>query len=372
MGRPLKKKYFGNISTTGQQIIGNAWIQGDTVARPSWIVKQLTSSSYQWLSVNGQGPATPGQCYLVNGPITGPGQANIAVYPFGGEGGGATATANLKVYSASTTANGDGVVGHNYHVGNVMTVIGGTSTTSAATVLIAATTWNAVGVANGGSGYVADEQLTFSFAGWSTPAVVQVGTVNGTGAIQTVVIKNSGVYTSTTYPGGPYAATTSNTIAGVNATLNVQYGVYSFGTVTYGGDYTALPSNPVSFTYSGAGGGAGATANLAYAVGNVYVVNGGSGYDPASPDTAAVTFTPAGASAYGTINAAGSITSVTITNGGGAYTAIPTVAINPSVTPTLAAEVFDNTVKNFIGQTWSWLPNGYQLPGPTWAHINTQ
>jgi hypothetical protein len=263
------------------------------------------------------------------------------------------------------------VVGHNYNVGNIVQVNGGTTTTIKANVAIAATTWNAVGIANAGSGYVADEQLTFSFAGWSTPAVVQVGTVNGTGAIQTLVIKNSGVYTSPGIPAGPFAATTSNTIAGVNATLNVQFGIYSFGAVVNGGDYTALPSNPVSFTYLGTGGGAGAQANLAYAVGNVHVTAGGSGFDPASPDLAAVAFTPASASAVGVINAAGSVTSVNIINGG-TYTTIPTVAIGPSSTPTLAAEIYDNTVKNFIGQTWSWLPNGYQLSGPTWAHINTQ
>ena len=371
MGRPLKKKYFGNISTTGQAIIGNAWIQGDTVARPSWIYKQLTSNSYQWLSVNGQGPATPGQAYLVNGPVTGPGQANIAVYPYGGEGGGAVAAnANLLVASASTTTNGDGVVGHNYNVGNLMQVSGGTHTGQAANVRIAATTWNTVGVANAGTSYVIGDQFTFSFAGWSTPAVLQVGNINATGAVTALVIDNGGVYTATSIPTGPFAASSNTSTAGKGLTVNVQFGVYSFGTVVNGGDYTVLPSNPVSFTYLGTEGGAGATANLIYGVSSVQVTNGGSGFQPGNE--AAVTFSTGNATAVGVVNAAGSVSSVTVTNPGNNYSARPTVTIGPISTPTLAAEIYDNTVKNFIGQTWSWLPNGYQLPSPTWANLNTQ
>ena len=373
MGRPLKKQYFGNVNSSGQTIIGNAWVNGDTVARPSWIYKQLGTGLYYWFSTNGKGPATGGQAYLVNGACTGPGQANIAIYPFGTEGGGATVgTVRMGAHNASTTANGDGVTGHNYTVGQWMAVQGGTTNAGAANIQISATTWSAVGLANKGSGYAVDEQLTFSFAGWATPAVVQVNTVNGTGAIQTVTVKNPGVYTATTYPGGPYAASSSNTIAGVNATFNVQYGVYSFGTVGNTGAYSALPANPVSFTYSGSDNGAGATANIYWDVKTVPVTNGGSGFDPANPDTAKITFSTGSATAVGVINAAGSVTSVTITNGGATYTTIPTVTIGPQSGVTLAQNIFDNTVQNWSGQTWSWLPNGNTLPGPTWAHVNTQ
>ena len=130
-----------------------------------------------------------------------------------------------------------------------------------------------------------------------------------------------------------------------------------------------LAANPVTLLGSGGG----ATANLTYLVSTVQVTNGGSGFDDTlDGGVAAVTFSTGAATATGSINAAGSVDSVTVTAGGSGYTAIPTVAINPSATPTLAAEIMDNTVKNFIGQTWSWLPQGYQLPSQTWAHINTQ
>jgi hypothetical protein len=372
MGRPVKKIYFGNVSLSTEAILGNAWVNGDTVGRPSYIYKQLTSNSYQWLAVGDTNNiGTPQQCYLVNGPLTGPGQANIAIYPYGAEGGGATAAnANLLVASASTITNGDGnLSGHNYVVGSRMQVIGGTYTGAAANVLIAATTWNAVGVANAGTSYVIGDQLTFSFAGWQTPAVLQVGNINATGAITALSINNSGIYTANSIPGSPFAASSNTSVAGKNATVNVQFGVYSFGAVANGGDYTVLPSNPVSFNYLGTGGGAGATANLLYGVSSVQVTNGGSGFQPGS--TASVTFSTGNASAVGVINAAGSISSVTITNAGNNYSARPTVTIAPSAAPSLAQQVFGNTVRNFQGQTWSWLPNGYLLPNATWANLNT-
>ena len=371
MGRPLKKKYFGNISTTGQQIIGNAWIQGDTVARPSWIVKQLTSSSYQWLSVDGQGPATPGQCYLVNGPITGPGQANIAVYPYNAEGGGAAGVANLGVYSATVVTSGTGDVAADYGVGNVLNVSGGTYTTNQqGNVTVASVKLRTIAAAVGGSNYTVGDTFTISGAGYATNVVVAVSTASATGGVVAIGIVNAGSKTTAGLPADPvtFTSQTVTNVSAAGATFNIGWGVNTL-TIANAGDYRALAANPVTLLGSGGG----ATANLTYLVSTVQVTNGGSGFDDTlDGGVAAVTFSTGAATATGSINAAGSVDSVTVTAGGSGYAAIPTVSINPSVSPTLAAEVFDNTVKNFIGQTWSWLPNGYQLPGPTWAHINTQ
>lgn len=373
MGRPLKKQYFGNVTASGQAIIGNAWIQGDTVARPSWIVKQLTSTSYQWLSVNGQGPSTPGQCYLVNGPITGPGQANIAVYPFGAEGGGATGTANLGVNAGTVIVSGSGAITADYGVGNVLSITGGTYTgNQRGNVTVTAVQVGNYAVAVGGSNYTVGDTFTFSTAGWSTNTVLTVSAADGTGGVTAVTITNPGVYTGATLPSDPVTptSTTNTNVSATGATFNFRWGVKTFS-VANAGDYSTIPANPVSFT-AGGGTGTGFTANLTYQVSSVLVTNGGSGYDPNSPDTALVTFTPSGATAVGVINAAGSVSSVTVIAGGSGYAAAPSIAIGPSANSTLAAEIYDNTVKNFQGQTWSWLPNGYTLSGPTWAHINTQ
>ena len=370
MGRPLKKQYFGNVTLGGQAIIGNAWIQGDTVARPSWIVKQLTSNSYQWLSVDGQGPSTPGQCYLVNGPITGPGQANIAVYPYGGEGGGAVAAnANLGVYAGTVIVANTGSVTQDYGVGNVLSLTGGTYTgNQQANVRVTSVKVTADSISTAGTRYSVGDTLTFSGAGYSTPVVLTVSSANGTGGITGVNITNRGVYTSAALPADPVAST-SNVAANVDAngaTFNFAWGINAFSVANVG-DYTTLPANPVSLS---GGGGTGATINVTYQVSSVQVTNGGSGFQPGNE--AGVTFSTGNATAVGVVNAAGSVTSVTVTSGGSGYVARPTVTIGPISTPTLAAEIYDNTVKNFIGQTWSWLPNGYQLPSPTWANLNTQ
>ena len=372
MGRPLKKKYFGNVTLSGQAIIGNAWVQGDTVARPSWIYKQLTSNSYQWLSVNGQGPSTPGQAFLVNGPCTGPGQANIAVYPYGGEGGGAVAAnANLGVYGGTVIVANTGTVSQDYGVGNVLSLTGGTYTgNQQANVIVTSVKVAVDSIQAAGTRYSVGDTLTFSGAGYTTPVVLTVTTANGTGGITGVNITNPGVYTSATLPTDPVAST-SNVAANVDAngaTFNFGWGINAFSVANIG-DYTTLPANPVTLS-TGAGGGTGATINVTYQVSSVQVTNGGSGFTPGNE--ASVTFGTGNASAIGVVNAAGSVTSVTVTNGGSGYVARPTVTIAPLSTPTLAAQIFDNTVTNFTGQTWSWLPNGYQLPGPAWANLNTQ
>jgi hypothetical protein len=371
MGRPLKKQYFGNVTLSGQAIIGNAWVNGDTVARPSWIVKQLTSTSYQWLSVDGQGPSTPGQCYLVNGPITGPGQANIAVYPYNAEGGGAAGVANLGVDSATVVTSGTGTTDADYGVGNVLNVSGGTYTTNQqGNVTVASVKLRTIAAAVGGSNYTVGDTFTISGAGYATNVVVAVSTASVTGGVVALGIVNAGSKTTAGLPADPvtFTSQTVTNVSAAGATFNIGWGVNTL-TIANAGDYRALATNPVTLLGSGGG----ATANLTYLVSTVQVTNGGSGFDDTlDGGVAAVTFSTGAATATGSINAAGSVDSVTVTAGGSGYTAIPTVSINPSVSPTLAAEVMDNTVKNFIGQTWSWLPQGYQLPGPTWAHINTQ
>ena len=97
------------------------------------------------------------------------------------------------------------------------------------------------------------------------------------------------------------------------------------------------------------------------------VTAGGSGFDQAP----SVAFSTGAATATTTISG-GVVTGVTVTSGGSGYSAFPTVTISPSGTVTLAEKIMDNTVQNWTGQTWSWLPMGNALPNATWANINTQ
>jgi hypothetical protein len=369
MGRPLKKQYFGNVSANGQAIIGNAWVNGDTVARPSWIYKQLSTNSYYWFSVNGQGPATGGEAYLVNGACTGPGQANIAVYPYGGEGGGATAAnANLGVSTATVVTSGTGTVTADYGVGNVLNISGGTYTNNQqGNVTVSSVKVRTIAAAVGGSNYSVGDTFTLSGGGYASNVVITVASATNTGGVNAVTISQAGSKTTTGLPADPVTFTSQVTtnVSATGATFNIGWGVNTL-TVANAGDYTVLAANPVTLLGSGGG----ATANLTYLVSSVQVTNGGSGFQPGNE--AAVTFSTGNATAVGVVNAAGSVTSISITSNGSGYAARPTVTIAPISSPTLAAKIYDNTVENFSGQRWSWLVNGNTLPGPTWAHINTQ
>jgi hypothetical protein len=375
MGRPIKKQYFGNVSASGQQIIGNAWINGDTVARPSWIVKQLSVNSHVWQSVDGQGPSTPGQCYLVNGPVTGPGQANISIYPFGVNGSGATGeAANLAASTATVVSPGASFsTDTDYGVGNVLNVSGGTYTTNyQANVLVTSVMVRVVAPTNNnpgtGTNYSVGDTFVISGADYTISPVIRVTQAGPTGGVRAAAIVTPGCKVTPGLPADPVTFTSQNTINAnaSGATFNISWGVLSL-VIANAGDYSALPANPV--TLLGAGGGA--TANLTYSVGTVVVTDGGSGFDSTSPNTAAITFDPAGANAVGVINAAGSVSSVTINSGGGSYTTIPTITIAPSANPSLVSEIMDSTVRNFNNTIYSWRTNGNQLPGPGWAYINT-
>lgn len=365
MGRPLKKQYFGNVTASGQAIIGNAWVNGDTVARPSWIYKQLGTNTYYWFSVDGTGPATGGQAQLVNGACTGPGQANIAVYPYGADGGGATGTANLGVNAATVVSSGSGAVGADYGVGNVLSVSGGTYTgNQQGNVTVASVKVRTIAPAVGGSNYTVGDTFTLSGAGYATNVVIAVSSADPTGAVTGISITNAGSKTTAGLPADPvtFTSQTTTNVSAAGATFNIGWGVNTL-TIANAGDYTALPSNPVTLLGSGGG----ATATLTYQVSSVLVTNGGSGFDQAP----SVGFSTGSATATSTI-VNGSVTGVTVTSGGSGYSAIPTVTIGPSGTVTLAEKIMDSTVQNWTGQTWSWLPMGNALPNATWANLNTQ
>lgn len=365
MGRPLKKTYFGNVTASGQSIIGNAWVNGDSVARPSWIYKQLGTNTYYWFSVDGTGPATGGQAQLVNGECTGPGQANIAVYPYGADGGGATGLANLGVSTATVATSGSGDVDADYGVGNVLSISGGTYTgNQQGNVTVASVKVRTIVAAVGGSDYTVGDTFTLSGAGYASNVVIAVSSADATGAVTGVTISNAGSKTTAGLPADPvtFTSQTTTNVGAAGATFNIGWGCNTLS-IANAGQYRALPSNPVTLTGSGGG----ATANLAWFVSNVQVTAGGSGFDQAP----SVSFSSGAATATATI-VGGSVTAITVTSGGSGYSAIPTVTIGASGTVTLAEKIMDSTVQNWSGQTWSWLPMGNALPDATWANLNTQ
>jgi len=367
MGRPLNSVYFGNTSTSGQQIVGNAWVAGDTQPRSSYIVKQRGTHKYVMSSTNGKSPAGGGLVTLVNGNVTQAGQGNVVVTPYGATGNGAVATANLGVSGSPTiVVAGTGAYTASYIPGEKLKLTGGTYTgNQQANVTIGSVSARVVNVAAGGSSYAVGDYFIFSGPGYNTNTNVKVASVNS-GAISTISIVNPGAYNSPTLPADPVTANVQVVSAGgTGATFNIGWGISSVG-IANEGDYTVIPTNPVST--SGSVNGVGATINVSYSVSSVQVTTPGAGYAGAP----FVKFGNGNASAQAVVNAAGNVSTVQVLGGGNGYTAIPNVTIVNSATVQYATKITDTIVYTFSGNQYKWLLNGQTLPGFGWATIQSQ
>jgi hypothetical protein len=255
MGRPLNKKWFGNENTGG--------IAGSGVAS---------------VTIDTAGTYTAG---LPTVEFSAP---NLA----GAGGDTATGIVHGQALSAATSANGTA-----YRVGDVLTVAGGTRTSSATFPVAAIIGLGTPTITNGGSLYdVTDvnngDKVTFTHANLTTALRVRITAVSGSTAT-TIVVEQQGIWNGTgAFPtsmaggvGGFTATTTARPGGDDNGTGLVlgftgsNWGVYSFGTVVAQGDYTAMPSNPVSFT---GGNGTSAAADITFGVKNVEITDAGNGY----------------------------------------------------------------------------------------------
>jgi hypothetical protein len=289
MAMSLNKKYFGNrnIGTGGQQLTvddnGNVIspaddkIGGEGVASVTMTVEGTYTSGLP--TVQFSAPDLPG-------------------------GVRATGIVHGHALSAATTSNGS-----SYRVGDVLTVAGGTVISAATFPVAAIVTLSTPTLVNGGTNYDATngtigDKVTFTHANFSTPLRVRV-TASSTGLATAITVEQAGVWTGTGAPpttiqGGQngFTATTSggpidnNGVGMVISFTAAQWGVYSFGTVAFQGDYAVMPSNPASFT---GGSGTGAAATVTFGVSGVVVTEKGSGYTSAVD--AAPTFSSGSASA---------------------------------------------------------------------------
>lgn len=105
MGRPIKKSFIGNTSTSGQQIACYAWVPGDSQSRLSYIDEQIGTGRYNVVSADG---AHSGIVTLANTNSAGliQGQASVTVSPFPEAGGG---TKYAEVIYDNTVRTFDGV-----------------------------------------------------------------------------------------------------------------------------------------------------------------------------------------------------------------------------------------------------------------------
>lgn len=368
MGRPINSHYIGNVSGAGQQIVGYAWVAGDDRARQSYIIKQRSTDSYNMASIDGKGVGRGGQIYLVNGGVTQAGQGNIKIVPWGAQGAGATATANLGVSGTPFVyVAGTGDTTKDYQPGEKLSLQGGTYTgnqqanVTVSSVKLRTATPNNPGA---GGGYAIGDYFIFSGAGYDTNANILVANVDASGNVTAWSFSDPGVYTSNVLPVDPVTANTVVTSGGTGVTWNLGWGIDAL-TVTNSGDYTTIPANPVALT--GSLNGVGATINVTYSVSTVKVTAGGSGYEVPPP----VSFSSGGATAH-TVLSGDAVASVVVDNGGSGYTAKPTVTIAPQNSVNYARKITNHIVYTFDNKQYLWLTEGNNLPGPGWAHIVTE
>lgn len=364
MGRPINKRYIGNTAQSGQQIRATAWIPGDAAPSTAWISKQVANKTYNMVNAAGQ---TSGRVTLTQGGVAlQPGEANIAVTPYGASGSGVVAGARMKAASATIVTAGTGAVTADYNVNDTLTVSGGTGTAPVFTVATVRGRILTVQTAGTNTTWANGDTITFSGAGWSTPAVAVV-TGNGSGGIASLTFVggagNKGVRT-TSIPADPVSPTSTSNAGGLQGlTVNIGFEVNTI-TLTTPGSMSALPSNPVSTTTGGSG--AGATMNVVYNVNTVVVTNGGSDFDSAS-----VVFSPSGAAATATINAAGSVSGIVVTNSGPNVTAVPAISVGPLNIVEYAQEIRNRTVYTFNGNTYEWIMSDQDLVSSDQARIQS-
>jgi len=248
MGRPIKKKFFGNLNSPY-----NDYMTG--------------------------GPTGAGGEGVASVTITGTNNAYVALpavsfaAPTGTAGVTATGTAHMAVVGISsynqTIANSV--------AGQTLTLAGGVGTEGTikvdSTQILVAPTF-----VNTGTNYVTGDVIAIT-GGLGLLATGTV-TANALGNVVAWAVRSGGIYT--TNPGTLTGAATSSTGTGTGLTVSFGMSIY-LATLATGGDYTALPAN-VAVVSSGA---TNPTWSLTYKVGSINVANAGSGYAAAPAVTMA-------------------------------------------------------------------------------------
>ena len=244
----------------------------------------------------------------------------------------ATATATMRPNRTPTTVAG----GNGYSVDDVLSVVGGTSTTTATLDVTSVKTilsqdeanfagGEDMGTFTAGTGYAGSDTITLSDG-----TVVTVDTVGGGGDVTAFTITT--ISTTAHTADGDVLTQSSTSGVGTGFTLTLGLVNQQVFAATYTesseipvGEYSVLPSNPVSTTGNSAGSG-GATFTVLWGVRNVTVTDGGNNYASAP----AVSFSGTGGS--GTTATAvldgDMVDSITVTASGSGYTATATVTID--------------------------------------------
>ncbi len=279
MGRPIKKQFFANLNSPYQDHAtgGTTGYGGEGVASYNSI-----TTGTGWTSAPTVTVSAPDFAFDGAAP--------------------ATVQAHYRALSFATTANGTG-----YAVGDVLEVDTGTAATKARAPVANVVVVGTPGITNGGTNYdvsspTVGDKITFSHANLSTPLRVRATAVSGS-TITAIVVEQAGVWTGAGAPptsmangvNGFTAVTSGGPIDNNGAGLVLSFassnwGVFSFGTPTIAGDYTAFPSTGTSGTLTSISPatGTGAKADITLGLLSVEVLTAGRGYT--ATNDAAISF----------------------------------------------------------------------------------
>lgn len=318
MGRPLNKKYFGNLNETG--------LGGESVAS----ITVTDGGSYTSIpGVSIDPPALPG---------------------------GVTATAGLVTMGAlSAVVNtiGTGDTSKDYAPGDRLTLVGGTGTAPSFTVQTVKI--RTAGIVTDPGDFSDGDTVTFS-TGWDTPAVLTLSV--SLGVVTNVSYTNPGVWTSPILPADP--VTPDSTSGGgtvASSSFNIGFGVGSVSLFAPGA-LTALPASP-SATTTDSQNGQGATLTVTYEVTEVAVNEPGSGYVDASDAGVSFGAGTATADAVLTVTTPAAITPYAVTIIGG--TALPADIIKQVGESTYLMQTTEGSKICTLGTTDTPLPGGAYL-----------
>lgn len=238
-----------------------------------------------------------------------------------------------------------------------VTAFGGEGTGATFTANIANGSVVAVIIDNPGTGYEPGDYVQLAFSGSGTDSSPILKAVLSGATVETIELLDGGSgYTS------PVVAITGGGGTGATATATEVGGVVNSITVTDpGSNYTSTPT--VTITDGGPGTGASALAVLnPGSVASVTVVNGGTGFN-STPTLSFIGGGGTGATATATLTD-GVISHVTVTAGGSGYTTTPAVVvqsgINNAASGTVALMPFTvsgSSMETFQQRVWLPFPN---------------
>jgi len=332
MGRPIKKKFFGDLVTAGQQI--QVTYRTGGVNYTGYIVR--ARGERKFLVTDGTHPAV---CLLVGATPANDGEMTLKVFPYGSGQSGSGATGAARFTANAVTSIGTSGTGGSYDINDQLTLSGatGTSTVFSVTSVKARTAVLASGA--GTAGWTTGDTVTITNAGGTDTVIVVTAAAGAVTGVQS--ISNAGIR-FTAIPANPVSPSSHSGPGTGTPTFTFTWGVNGV-TILTAGAMTVTPANPAATATTSATG-TGATLNItSYGVGSVVMSANGQDYLGAY-----VTFGGGSPATGNPIIVAGSITGATILTPGtyAPAAALPSVLFAPSGTG--ATEYARKLTTNFV------------------------